>query len=797
VHKRVKILKERTHVKTYPLCTEKARFITESCMKTDGEPQILKKAKAVANYLANRTIFIEDPELIVGNFASKPMGMEADCPTWPEDEMNELRNSGIDVSSEDEALLRSLETYWKGKGKNWYERIGLLLDDERLWPFMQSGIVLPPLRTKYEWFGYGAAGIGWGWNNMLLAVTDFAKVLNEGLEATITEAEEELTLLRYNDASSVKKGHYLQAVIIVHRAFIGIAKRFSELAEQMASNEQRTGRKKELQRIAETCRRVPGKPARSFYEALQSYWFVWMMVADGVAAGGRVDQFLYPFYKKDKKEGSITDDEVLELLECLRVKMMQLTFTSGSKAQREKWAGLARWNNWIIGGMTSDGQDATNELTYLILEAAMNCSTPHPTITVRVHEETPEALMIKALEVVKTGIGMPAFVGDKSYISYLLSQGVPLIDAREYALAGCLDLNLPGKSRINAIGMFVVPLVLEITMNNGKDLKTGRQLGPKTGEFETFESFDVLVKAFKTQLAYFMGLFSEYQNILLCAMADFTPDAFESSLTVEGIKAGKDALERTMPFENGSSFNPIGMITVVDSLAAIKKLIFDEHKVSRAELKKALAANWQSDGYADMRKMFLAAPKYGNGDDYVDSIARKLYQFWTDTIVTFTTAWGGTVKPSGVSITSHGPGGALVGATPDGRYAGELLSDGTMSAAQGRDTHGPTALLRSAMTINQIPFQSTLMNMKFHPSALKTAEDLKKLSDLMKIYFDAGGKHIQFNVVSRETLKKAQNHPDQHRDLIVRVAGYSAYFIQLTEAIQNDVMSRTEHRLAG
>jgi formate C-acetyltransferase len=231
----------------------------------------------------------------------------------------------------------------------------------------------------------------------------------------------------------------------------------------------------------------------------------------------------------------------------------------------------------------------------------------------------------------------------------------------------------------------------------------------------------------------------------------------------------------------------------VDSLAAVKKLVFEEQRVTQKELKAALAANWKGNGYAEMRKIFLAAPKYGNGDPYVDSIAREVYQFWADTAVTFPTAWGGTTKPTAISITAHGPGGALTGATPDGRYAGETLADGTMSPAQGRDTHGPTAVIRSAMAINQVPYQATLLNMKFHPSALKTTEDLKKLSNLIKIYFSQGGKHVQFNVVDKKTLVEAQKHPETHRDLIIRVAGYSTYFVQLNKTVQDEIIARTEY----
>jgi formate C-acetyltransferase len=266
---------------------------------------------------------------------------------------------------------------------------------------------------------------------------------------------------------------------------------------------------------------------------------------------------------------------------------------------------------------------------------------------------------------------------------------------------------------------------------------------------------------------------------------------------VDAIKVGRDALDRTMPFENGSALNLVGMINVADSMAAVKKLVFEEKQITKKELKAALDANWRGNGYETIRKMCLAAPKYGNGDPYVDSIAKRLYQFWADTAVTFPTAWGGTNKPTGISITAHAPGGALTGATPDGRYAGETLADGTMSPAQGRDTHGPTALLRSAMTINQVPFQATLLNMKFHPSALKTTEDLKKLSDLIKTYFSASGKHIQFNVVNQDTLLDAQKHPERHRDLIVRVAGYSAYFVSLDKTVQDEIIARTEHGLTA
>jgi pyruvate formate-lyase/glycerol dehydratase family glycyl radical enzyme len=794
---RIERLRERLFVDQYPLCIEKIRLLTESLKQTEGEPQILRRAKALANVLDKIPIFIEEDELIVGNAASRPMGVELDCDVsiWPQDEIEALKEEGFAASEKDEAELRELNDYWRHS--NLVARSGDLYDDERLWPFVQSGVVLPPWKSREEGSGggYAQGGLGLG-PGFLLCGYDFPKVLNSGLNRIIEEAEAELANTRFTGADSVGKAHFLRSVILAQSAIVRFAHRFADLAADMAAREEDPTRKTELARIAETCRWVPARPARSFCEAMQSFWFMFLVTnPQTTAAAGRFDQYMYPFYKRDKEEGRITDDQVLELLECLRIKDMQLNRTSG-RLLRQKNAGLAKWHNFTIGGVTAEGRDATNELTYRILQAAVECPTPHHTITLRVHEGTPEALMLKALEVVRTGIGMPAFVGDKSYIEFLLSHGVPLRTARDYIMTGCLDVNIVAQSRIGPYGMFIVPLVLDILIHNGIDPNTGLRVGLETGALEDFSSFEDLMGAFKKQLAYFMGLAAERNNVELAVAKDLFPDPVRSSLMVDAIKEGKDMYDRTMPFENGAVLNLIGMINVADSLAAVKKLVFDEKRVSMAELKAALAANWQGNGYDELRKAFLAAPKYGNDDDYVDSIARELYQFWADTAGTLETRLGGKHMPAAISITSQAPGGALTGATPDGRYAGECLADGTMSAMRGRDTHGPTALIKSAAKIDQVPYQSTLMNMKFHPSALKSAEDLRKLSSLIKTYFSLGGKHVQFNVVSKDTLMEAQRHPENHRDLVVRVAGYSAYFVQLTKAVQDEIIERTEHAWA-
>ncbi len=794
---RIERLRARLFVDEYPLCIEKIRLLTDSLRQTEGEPQILRRAKALANVLDNIPIFIEEDELIVGNAASKPMGVEFDCDVaiWPQDEIDALKHEGFTALEKDEAELRELNDYWRHS--NLVARAGDLYDDERLWPFVQSGVVLPPWKSREggSGGGYAQGGMGLG-PGFLLCGYDFAKVLNSGLGTIIEEAEAELAATRYVAADSIGKAYFLRSVILAHKAVVRFARRFADLAEGMATKEEDQRRKGELERIAATCRWVPAGPARDFYEAMQSFWFMFLVTnPQTTAAAGRFDQYMYPFYRMGQDEGSITDDQALELLECLRIKDMQLNRTSG-RLLRQKNAGLAKWHNWTIGGVTPEGEDATNELTYLILQAALGCPTPHHTITLRVHEGTPEDLMIKALEVVKTGIGMPAFVGDESYIDFLLSHGVPLREARDYVMTGCLDVNMVGRSRIGPYGMFIVPLVLDIFMHNGVDPNTGQRVGLETGDLEDFSSFEELMAAFKRQLAYFMGLAAERNNVELAVSRDLFPDPVRSSLMVDAIEVGKDLYDRTMPFENGAVLNLVGMINVADSMAAVKKLVFEEKKVSMSELKAALAANWQGRGYDELRKAFLVAPKYGNDDDYVDSIARELYQFWADVAGTLDTRLGGKHMPAAISITSQAPGGALTGATPDGRYAGECLADGTMSAMRGRDTHGHTALIKSAAKIDQVPYQSTLMNMKFHPSALRSTPDLKKLSSLIKTYFSLGGKHVQFNVVSRDTLVEAQSHPEEYRDLVVRVAGYSAYFVQLTKAVQDEIIERTEHRQA-
>lgn len=790
--KRTEKLRSHLNVDRIPLCVEKSRIVTESYKHTEGEPAIIRHAKAQAHVCEKMPIFIEDGELIVGNAASKPMGVEAlwGEGVWSMEEIEGLKHEGWSISDEDEADIRLMNAYWKPR--TFAYQAGQLLDDDRLWPFAQSGVTLPPWRDKkLGWGGFGGNGLGVAMNLCLLTVR-YEEVLNKGLNRMIEEAEQELKDLRFVSADAVSKAQFLKAVIIVHQGLISFAERVAELAEEMAYKEADPVRKRELKKIAATCRHVPANPPLDFCEAIQSFWFTFLALnPNSTLSLGRFDQFMYPFYREDIKEGKITEEEVIELLECLRIKDMQIMFAASRGQQREKNAGMAKWHNMTIGGQTPSGEDATNELSYIILEATKRCPTPHNTVTARIHDGSPKEFLLKSLEVVKTGLGMPALVSDKSYINYLLGHGVSLERARNYAMAGCLDTSLPGDSRISAYCMTVVPVIFDFFLHNGVEPRTGKQLGPKTGDIESFQSFEEFMEAFKRHLAYFMSMVAEYDNIFIRLKGEQWPYPFESALMTDAVKVGKDMFHRELLFENGAALNAVGMINVADSLAAVKKLVYDDNKVTMKQLKAALEANWQ--GYKDIRQLCLKAPKYGNDDDYVDSIAKDLYKFWADTAVTLDSALGGKHKPSAISISAQWPGGTVTGATPDGRFSGGVLADGTMSPMRGMDTRGPTAVIKSAMKVDQDLYQATLLNMKFHPSAMKSTDDLRKLSDLIKTYFSLGGKHVQFNVVDREMLLKAQQEPMEHRDLVVRVAGYSAYFVQLGKVIQDEVIGRTEY----
>lgn len=792
---RVKKMKEGLRVSKYPLCIEKLRIAYETLEKTDGMPQILRRAHIHANILDRIPIFIEDGDLIAGAGASKPFGLEIDYEygIWTPDEVEALKSEVYTIDSEDEAELYRLNERFGGDSlnSNLVQAMGEILgEDDRLWPFMKSSVILPPWKDKTGGSGGGFAQSGMGLGpGFYLFVPDYERILNKGAQSIIDECREQLRNLRYFSGDSIEKKHYWEAVIKVYEAWIRFANRYADLADSLAGSEIEP-RAAELREIARICRKVPQYPAGSFREAIQAFWFTFLLITPSpTAAAGRFDQYMYPFYQKDIREGKLTDEDALELIELLRIKDMKMNRVSG-KANRKKNAGMAKWHNWTLGGVKPDGSDAANELTSLVMKAALDTQIPHFTCTLRVHKDTDLSLIVDGLKVVRSGLGMPAFVGDESYIKFFTDHGLSIEDARNYAMTGCLDGNIPAVTRTQTAIMFIVAQAYDIFMHNGFCPFIGEDVGIKTGEVTTFKTFEEYEAAFYTQLDYLLHMAAERCNVEMIAQRNLFPDPLRSSLMDGGIDSGKDMLNRTFDFENACCLVCVGAINVADSLAAVKELVFDKKKYSMAKLMEALDADWV--GYDDMRKDFMAVPKYGNNDDLPDYMAKKVYAEYARLVSKIEHAYGGTVIPTAISITAHQPGGLAVGALPDGRKAKTILADGSMSPMQGADKKGPLAVLQSAMKINQDEYQATLLNMKFHPSALKSDEDLQKLAKVMKVYFTRGGKHIQFNVVDRDTLLKAQEEPEKYSDIVVRVAGYSAYFNALTREIQDEVINRTE-----
>jgi pyruvate formate-lyase/glycerol dehydratase family glycyl radical enzyme len=785
----------------FPLCTEKARLITESFKRTEGEPAVIRYAKAYAHMLENIPVLIGDEELFVGEGASKPWGAEIDpfLGVWKEEEIKSAAEDGIVSVAETEwAVIREVGRYWETRCSEYAQS---KLFDEKFFKYLQVGITLPPMKNKNEFRGaYAGSGLCLSFN-FTDCYTDFARWLG-GLDPLIEEIEKELENLKLFSLDAVEKKLFLTASLISLKAILRLAERHAEVAEQLAKEANNTQRKKELLKIAEACREVPANPPKSFYQAMQSLWFNQILSTPTSTHNlGRFDQYMYPFYKKELEKGLINTEEVLDLLCELRNKCMRPENIKLSRAKRTQHAGFAKWRNMTIGGVSEDGKDATNELTYLVLEAANRLRTPHHTITLRVHEGTPEDLMVKALEVVKTGIGMPALALDQSFIDYMTSGGIPLKDARKFHLAGCVDPAIPGKQSFLAGLFFVVPKVLEIFLNNGIDPRTKLEVGPDQPGVEAQQTFEAFYAEFKNVLRYFIGLWHEHSFLLAGRTGDVygyndIVEVLDTVLMPDGIKMGKPLSKRNAvpPFDFRAAMVPVGAINVADSLAAIKLLVFEKKKLTLHQLKEALSVNWEARD--DIRKMCLQAPKYGNDDDYVDSIAADLYKFLLEEESKYH-SYGRPVNGKirgigGASISSMFAGGTIIGATPDGRLAGTTLSDGTVSPAQGRDTNGPIAMLKSAAKIDQASCSSTLLNVKLHPSSVATTEDLKKLGHLIQTYAEMGGKWVQFNVIGNDQLLDAQQHPENYRDLIVRVAGYSAYFVDLGKGVQDDIIRRME-----
>ncbi|PLT72735.1 hypothetical protein CDL26_08120 [Mediterraneibacter gnavus] len=800
---RVKKMKESLRISKYPLCIEQFRLANESLEQTAGEPMILRRAKLHAHVLDNISIFIEEDDLLCGSGASKPFGLEMqyEYGVWTKDEVESLKSEIYTISPEDEAELYKLNEKFSNNSlnSNLVETMGKSLgENDRLWPFMKSGCILPPWKDKKGGSGGGFAMSGYGLGpGFALVCIDYSIILQKGAKSIIEEAKECLRNLRYDSSDSIDKRNFWEGVIIVFEAWVRFARRYSDLAAKLASTETNPQRKEELLEMSRICRKVPYEPADTFYEALQSFWFTFLLVCPSpTSTAGRFDQYMYPFYKKDIENHIIDDEKVLELLEIMRCKVMKINRVSG-KANRAKNSGMAKWYNWTIGGVKADGSDATNELTYLLLEAAKDTHLPHHTLTLRVHKNTPEKLMIKALDCVRSGIGMPAFLGDESFINFFTSQSetnrLPVEIARDYCPTGCVDGNIPGITRTQVATFFIIPQAMDICMHQGFCRYTKEMVGVSFGDVTEMATFNEFKTAVFKEIKYLMEMANERINVELIAERELFPDVFRSALMKDGVKTGKDMYSRRFEFENGAVLGAVGGVNTGNALYAIKKLIYDEQKYTMKQLVTALDADWE--GYEEMRAEFKNAAKYGNNIPEVDALVAEVYKFHADTCLSLPCAYGDTLKPNAISISAHQPGGACTGATADGRKGGEILADASLSPVQGTDKNGPLAVFMSAMKIPQDAYQGTLMNMKITPDTMKTDEDLKKLGSMIKTYLTHGGKHIQFNIIDQKEMKDAKVHPEEHPELVVRVAGYSAYFTRLTNEIQDEVIERTAQNM--
>jgi pyruvate formate-lyase/glycerol dehydratase family glycyl radical enzyme len=769
---------------TAKLSLARARLITASYKETEGLPVPIRRAKAFEKIVTEIPLYIDDEQLLVGDFAAKPMWAEWYPETAVDWVLDDLKTGEAPyIATEQEVIeQREICEYWKNRTVE-YAFLSTMSEEERqrLYETTDRGAyVYRALFLLDKFAGYH--------------VVSYEKVIKEGLLKIIVEVEEELKAVSLLNDESFRKANFLKALVIVYKAAIQYANRYASLAREMAKTAH-GGRRQELDKIADMCEWVPANPARSFHEALQTMWFCHVLIIlemfqNGLAPG-RADQYLYPYYRRDVDGGKLNQEETIELLECLRVKMSALR-DYATKFWREGTSGEAQFHNVVLGGQTPDGKDATNELSYLFLEAAFRTRTPHHTLSIRFHENMSEDFLLKAAELASTGNGWPAFFSDKHNIKVLMDLGASLEEARGYAFGGCIIPVIPGKSAGMQPLVFTIPKCLELALRDGVDPYTGKHVGLKTGKFEHFKTYDELIEAFMKQLRQFSHEGADILNRERVFKEAMVPAIFYSGLTDGCIKSGGSGVGAS-PRYHFQHVSCRGMIDTADSLAVIKKYVFEDGSISKQKLLDALDANFE--GKEDMRQLLLSAPKFGNDDDYVDSIAHDLYERWQKVVSSLDAPYGHKYLPCAYSVSGHLPAGKRVMALPSGRLAGTSLADGSVSPCQGVDFKGPTAIINSAGKVDQSSLFTTLLNIKFQPATLKTKDDLKKLVALIKTYFDYGGMHIQFNVVDRKTLLDAQVHPERHRNLMVRVAGYSALFVELNRAVQDEIIHRTSHAL--
>ena len=774
---------------------QRAVLATQVYRENQNQPRVMVRALMLQKILENMSIYIEDKTLIVGNQATK----NKNAPIFPEYTMefvlNELdlfekRDGDVFyITEETKQQLRDIAPFWEN---NNLRARGEALLPEEVSVFMETGV-----------FGMeGKLNAG----DAHLAV-NYEKILAFGLKGYEERVKDLKAKLDLTDPDSIDKNIFYKAVLIVIEAVHQFAQRYSKLSQELADREKDSKRKAELLEISRICAKVPYEPATSFYEAVQSVWFIQLILqieSNGHSLSyGRFDQYMYPYYIKDIQEKVITKDEALELLTCLWIKTLTINKVR-SQAHTLSSAGSPMYQNVTIGGQTPDKKDAVNELSFVVLQSIAQTRLTQPNLTVRYHKNINKAFFDDCIEVMKLGFGMPALNNDEIIIPSFINWGVKEEDAYNYSAIGCVETAVPGKWGYRCTGMSYInfPRVLLCAMNDGVDLTAGKRFTKGYGYFKDMKSYEELLSAWDKTVREMTRYSVIVENAIDKASERDVPDILCSALTDDCIGRGKTIKEGGAVYDFISGLQ-VGIANTADSLAAIKKLVFEEKKITPIQLWNAILDDFQSDENKKIQAMLIdEVPKYGNDIDYVDNLVVEAYDSYLDEIKKYpNTRYHrgpiGGIRYGGTSSISANVGqGMGTMATPDGRNAYEPLAEGC-SPAHNADKNGPTAVFKS---VAKLPTEKitggVLLNQKMTPQMLSTEENKQKLEMLIRAFFNRlHGYHVQYNIVSRETLIDAQKHPEKHKDLIVRVAGYSAFFNVLSKKTQDDIIGRTEQCL--
>lgn len=779
---------------------ERAKLFTESFRQTEGEELILRWSKALLHIARNITVYIDDDQLIVGRggyqgrYGILYPELDGDFLDLAIAELPNRSESPFDLDPEDARIIvEEIAPYWKGK--TFHESLVKALPKETL------KLTYDPEDTFKSRFIVNETA---SFRSSIQWVHDYEKVLRIGFKGIKEAAVRELEQLDpFSAVDTMEKQPFLQAIINVSDAIVLWANRHSRLAAELAAKESDPVRKAELLRIAGNCAHVPEHPPRDFYEAVQAQWFTQMFSrleqkTGTVISNGRMDQYLYPFYKKDIEEGKIDDRGVVELLECVWDAMAQFIDLYISPTGGAFNEGYAHWEAVTIGGQTKEGLDATNELTYLFLKSKQEFPLNYPDLAARIHTRAPERYLYEVAETIKEGSGFPKLINDEEIIPLLLAKGATFEEAYDYAVSGCAECRMPNRDTYTSPCAYInFAAALEMTLYNGGMKIYGEEaIGLQTGNPVDFATWEEFFGAYKAQQTHFLKhAFIQQHNIIRLRQQHFAAP-LGSSLHELCLKNYKDL--HTPHIEGGIDlgyFEFIGYGTVVDSLAAIKKLVYEDRRISMEELLDALKRNFEGKEF--IRQLLVHAPSYGNNDEYADTIARELDAEALKFTRKYSTELGVHLDLRYVPFTSHVPFGKVVSATPNGRKAYTPLADGS-SASHGADVNGPTAVLLSnyySKNYNYRERAARLLNIKLTPACVAGEEGTDKLVSFIKTWSDLKLWHLQFNIINRQTLLDAQKEPDKYRNLLVRIAGYSAYFTDLSADLQNDLIERTAHEV--